>query len=348
MTHGSIFSGIGGFDLAATWIGWDNVFNCERDPFCRRVLRYYWPETKSYEDIKKLDASPYRGVVQVLSGGFPCQPFSLAGARKGTADNRYLWPEMLRIVEEIQPRWVVGENVFGLLNWNRGMVFRQVLSDLETAGYEVWPYVLPACGVGAPHRRNRIFFVAHANSLAGDRGTGDRPRQSIIDRQNSGGQKKTNFSSRLSAQGPATDPHSDNDLGKGGAMGGPQDETTSDRAESRGKGESDPPGRLTPDPNGEQRFEGRLYQEQSGKADGNTGRFHARSARKPWENFPSEPPLCGGNDGIPRELDRITFSAWRKESLKAYGNAIVPQVALQIFRSIERIETTDSNYLKST
>src|ERR1700744_303694 len=113
MKHGSLFSGIGGFDLAATWMGWENILNYERDLFCRRVLRHYWPETKSYEDIRQFRAAEYRGRIDVLSGGFPCQPFSQAGKRKGTADDRYLWPEMLRIVGEIRPCWVVGENVFG-------------------------------------------------------------------------------------------------------------------------------------------------------------------------------------------------------------------------------------------
>jgi len=167
MRHRSLFSGIGGFDLAATWMGWENVFNCERDRFCRRVLKHYWPETKSYEDVREFKGSEFAGKIDVLSGGFPCQPFSVAGKRQGTADDRYLWPQMLRIVGEIRPRWVVGENVFGLLNWNRGMVFRQVLIDLEATGYEVWPYVLPAAGVGAPHRRDRIWFVAYAGRQPG-------------------------------------------------------------------------------------------------------------------------------------------------------------------------------------
>lgn len=177
MRHGSIFSGIGGFDLAATWMGWENVFNCEKDPFCRRVLKHYWPKTKGYEDIRQFKAAEYRGQIDVVSGGFPCQPFSQAGKRKGTADDRYLWPEMRRVVREIRPCWVVGENVFGLLNWNGGMVFRQVLTDLEAEGYEVWPYVLPAAGVGAPHRRDRIFFVAHAIGQSGQPDPGRQGRE---------------------------------------------------------------------------------------------------------------------------------------------------------------------------
>lgn len=114
MTHGSLFSGIGGFDLAAEQVGWTNLFHCEWNPFCRRVLDYHFPNSESYEDIKATDFRKWRGKVDVLSGGFPCQPFSTAGIRKGLTDDRYLWPEMLRTIEEIRPTWVVGENVVGL------------------------------------------------------------------------------------------------------------------------------------------------------------------------------------------------------------------------------------------
>ena len=161
MTHASLFSGIGGFDLAAEWMGWQNVFNCEIDPFCRKVLAYHFPDAKQYEDIKTTDFTIHRGHIDVLTGGFPCQPFSLAGKRKGANDDRYLWPEMLRAIREIRPRWVVGENVLGIVNWSDGMVFEQVQADLEAAGYEVQPFLIPACAVDAPHRRDRVWFVAH-------------------------------------------------------------------------------------------------------------------------------------------------------------------------------------------
>lgn len=161
MTHASLFSGIGGFDLAAEWAGWTNAFNCEIDSFCRKVLKYHFPDAEQYEDIKKSDFSKWRDRIDVLTGGFPCQPFSLAGKRKGTEDDRYLWPEMLGVIRTIQPRWAVGENVYGIVNWSDGMVFDTVCSDLEAAGYEVQPYIIPACGVGAPHRRDRCWFVAH-------------------------------------------------------------------------------------------------------------------------------------------------------------------------------------------
>lgn len=160
MTHASLFSGIGGFDLAAEWAGWTNAFNCEIDPFCRKVLKYHFPNAEQYEDIRTTDFTVWKDRIDVLTGGFPCQPFSLAGKRRGTEDDRYLWPAMLDVIRTVRPRWVVGENVYGIVNWSEGLVFEQVCADLEAAGYEVQPYIIPACGVGAPHRRDRCWFVA--------------------------------------------------------------------------------------------------------------------------------------------------------------------------------------------
>ena len=126
MKHGSLFSGIGGFDLAAEWMGWENVFHCEIAEFPRKILNYYWPNAESYEDIKKTDFTKWCGTVDIISGGFPCQPYSAAGKRLGKEDDRHLWPEMLRVIREVQPRFVVGENVAGLLSWNNGMVFHNL------------------------------------------------------------------------------------------------------------------------------------------------------------------------------------------------------------------------------
>jgi len=166
MNHGSLFSGIGGFDLAAEWMGWENIFHCEWNEFGKKVLKYYWPNAISYDDITKTDFTIHRGQIDILSGGFPCQPYSAAGKRLGTADDRHLWPEMLRAIREIQPTFVVGENVRGLTNWNGGLVFDQVQADLENEGYEVLPFLLPACSIGAHHRRDRIWFIAHLHKVA--------------------------------------------------------------------------------------------------------------------------------------------------------------------------------------
>ena len=143
-THGSLFSGIGGFDLAAEWMQWKNVFHCEINPFVQKVLKYHFPNSESLTNIITTDFKKYANKIDILTGGFPCQPFSVAGKRKGTEDERHLWPEMLRAIREIKPRWIVGENVCGIINWDGGMVFDQVQTDLENEGYEVQPFILPA------------------------------------------------------------------------------------------------------------------------------------------------------------------------------------------------------------
>ena len=180
MTHASLFSGIGGFDLAAEWMGWENLFHCEWNDFGQRILKYYWPNSVSYGDITKTDFTKWKGSVDVLSGGFPCQPYSMAGKRLGKEDDRHLWPEMLRAIREIQPTWVVGENVRGLINWNGRMVFDEVEADLEAEGYEVLPFLVPACGKDAPHRRERIWFVAYCENRNGQEQNKKTPQNSRV------------------------------------------------------------------------------------------------------------------------------------------------------------------------
>lgn len=165
MRHASLFSGIGGFDLAAQWMGWENVFQVEIDPFCQKVLAKNFPTVKRYGDIKQFDGTKYRGTIDIISGGFPCQPFSSAGQRKGTEDYRHLWPENYRIVRQIQPPIVVAENVHGLVDWAEGLVFESVQTDLENEGYEVQSFILPACAVDAAHRRNRVWIIAYNQSF---------------------------------------------------------------------------------------------------------------------------------------------------------------------------------------
>ena len=246
MTHGSLFSGIGGFDLAAEWMGWENKFHCEWNEFGQKVLHHYWPNAEQFTDIKKSNFTKYANRIDILTGGFPCQPYSSAGKRLGKEDDRHLWPEMLRAIREIQPRWVVGENVRGLTNWNGGVVFDELQSELEAEGYEITPFLLPACAVNAPHRRDRIWFVAYSN-LSGCK---TEREQSFATTQ--------------------------------------------------------------------------------------TKRISNKSSR--WEWFPTQSTICIGDDGISDRLDSITFPKWRNESIKAGGNAIVPQVVYQIFKAIEQYE----------
>lgn len=165
MNHLSLFSGIGGLDLAAEWAGMTTVAFCERDSFCQKVLAKHWPNIPIFDDIHTLtaDALSERGIdqIDIVSGGFPCQPFSLAGERRGHEDTRYLWPQMLRIITEARPRWVVGENVTGIID----LALDDVLASLEAKGYETQAIVFPACAVGAQHNRQRVFIIAYANCI---------------------------------------------------------------------------------------------------------------------------------------------------------------------------------------
>lgn len=157
-----LFAGIGGFSLAAHWMGWSTAAFVEKEPFCQKVLRKnFGQDIEIHDDIFNFSGKPFQGRIDIITGGFPCQPFSAAGKRKGADDARYLWPEMLRVINEVQPRFVVGENVLGLVNWSNGLVFEQVQTDLEAQGYEVGTFVLPACAVNSPQQRYRVWFIAH-------------------------------------------------------------------------------------------------------------------------------------------------------------------------------------------
>lgn len=165
MRHASLFSGIGGFDLAAQWMGWDNVFQVEIDEFCQKVLAKNFPNAKRYGDIKQFDGTEWAGQIDVLSGGFPCQPFSVAGDRKGVEDDRYLWPQMLRVIKQVKPTFVVAENVSGA--W---YMVDEICSSLEREGYTTEPVGIEAASVGANHRRLRYWFIAYSHSLRLQRG----------------------------------------------------------------------------------------------------------------------------------------------------------------------------------
>jgi DNA (cytosine-5)-methyltransferase 1 len=320
-THGSLFSGIGGFDLAAEWMGWENIFHCEWNEFGQQLLKHYWPNAKSYADIKKTDFTIHRGTIEILTGGFPCQPYSQAGKRLGKEDDRHLWPEMLRAIREIQPTWIVAENVRGLTNWNGGMVFDEVQADLENEGYEVTPFLLPACAVNAPHRRDRIWFVAYSTSK---RTQGFRNEHGLASETSSKGEIKQIVSTWIDANtdsiGQANEYKSDTVEGYGERLH--NKELTTYSSSKRQSGQGWPEG-------------------QSNK-----------EAKGDWKKYrviddgrwPTISPFCSGNDGLSYELDGITFSKWASESIKAAGNAIVPQVAFEIFKCISVLERGGKNY----
>jgi len=173
-----LFSGLGGFSLPARWMGWYTAIMCEIDPACQIVLKHHFPEAYIHgdihtltweiinEEIEKRYGPGWRNSTRLIcQGGFPCQPWSAAGKRLGKEDSRHLWPEMLRVIQECRPDAIVGENVSGIVSWDGGLVFEEVQTDLEAEGYEVQAVVVPACSVGAPHRRDRVWFVANSKVL---------------------------------------------------------------------------------------------------------------------------------------------------------------------------------------
>jgi len=302
MTHGSLFSGIGGFDYAAKEAGITNVFWCEKEPFCQRVLSYHYPTSQGHEDITKTDFTKYRGAVDIISGGFPCQPFSTSGKRLGNEDDRALWHEMYRAIREINPTWVIAENVRGLLSIEDGMVFEQVCVDLETAGYEVQAFIIPAVGKNARHRRDRVWIVAHAtDTRAESMRTGKaevfRPAYFIANAEGK--------SSKLMQSEQRKDSEQEKrELGGGSCNVGSK--------------------RAAPDTTST-RLQGAVQRSPSLLAE------HL-------QNQQAESPICSGDDGLSARLSGITVPKHRNESLKAYGNAIVPQIAYAIFQAILQTE----------
>ncbi len=319
MKHIGLFEGIGGFSLAARWAGWETVAWCEIDPFCQKVLSFHFPEAQQHGDIKTTDFSIYRGKCDIITGGFPCQPYSAAGKRLGKDDDRHLWPEMLRAIREIQPTWIVGENVRGLTNWNGGVVFDEVQAGLEAIGYEVQSFILPACAVNAPHRRDRVWIVAY--------------RVSQEQREQAVRGLRPEFRYGVEV---APNPRSKQ------LQEWPQDGLSEDRAED-GTGldcgiERQGNAWTTAYPHGNKRPERGLHSPGCETAERHACARDARTdKRTAWYNFPTQSPICGRDDGLSERLDGITFPKWRNESIKAYGNAIVPQVAYEIFKVINQM-----------
>lgn len=428
MNHASLFSGIGGAEVAASMMGWKNLFHCEIQEFPRKVLDYWFPNSESYEDITKTDFTKWHGKVDVLTEGFPCQPFSLAGRRKGADDNRYLWPQMLRAIRQIHPTWVVGENVAGIKTmvescqvtqmgradylFEENYLYREesrftldkICADLEAEGYSVQPIVIPACAIGAPHRRDRVWIIAHRSD----------PRAETVQQEGQDGICSARPSTHTQCDGHSPQGHgnqrarakksqkrknrpqsrsrrhgsgktlahtlqhrshqvhqdhqsqfpdgarsnslsgqwaSSNSYGNGGKTPQPSEgtERTGCKRDVQPKERSTSPEwadrlsgfPLSPHANGCGWDEGEHEYASSQKPQqGESQSIGADCPQSRWRNFPTQSPVCRGNDGIPFDVDRLTisFPKWRQESIKAYGNAWVPQVAYEIFRAIEAEE----------
>lgn len=259
MTHGSLFSGIGGFDLAAEWARIFNVFHCEFNPFGQYVLNYYWPESKLYDNVETADFKQYKGLIDVLSGGFPCQDISKANqsetGQSGLRGKRTgLFYHMCRAIKEIGPKYVIAENVGDLLTINRGQDFRAILSELAGMGYNAEWRICRSSDVGAPHHRERLYIVAYPNSFRLQTGQ--------------------SFFSYV------CEPH-----------------------------------------------------EQIGWSPTGTPVQTFRGGA--WS---CEPPFLCVDDGLSKPMAGYSASQWRKEQIKAYGNAVTPQIPYAIFKSIKEIE----------
>lgn len=370
-THASLFSGIGGAELAASWLGWTNVFHCEIQEFQRKVLEYWFPNSISYEDITKTDFSEWRGHIDVLTGGFPCQPFSVAGKRNGAEDNRYLWGEMLRAIRQIQPTWVVGENVNGILSmvqpgketkmgrtddlFDENFIYRKeqkftieaICEDLESAGYSVQPFVIPACAVGAPHRRDRVWIVAHRTDTGIEnlqQEWQDGVSQSFFAANTNNNRQRNRKDKQIFEQKcnrttnigkGCKDATSSNTQCFGGHKVGNKiqcEQSNGERTDGKGMF------RTSFNTNGKGwnalRYDDG-YSEATQQAKSQFGR--AGCPQSWWRDFPTQSPVCNRDDGLPFRVADLTisFAKWRNKSIEALGNAWVPQVAFEVFKTID-------------
>ena len=306
LTHLSLFSGIGGLDLAAEWAGFETVGQCEWADYPTKVLEKHWPDVPRWRDIRTLTKESFYErtglrTVDVISGGFPCQPFSVAGKQRGTSDDRYLWPEMLRVVRELRPSWVVGENVPGIIN----LALDEVLPSLEGEGYEVQSFIIPACGIDAPHKRNRVAIVAHTI----DGGCALRRDCKFSNPETVCGAGNYH---RRGEESSVTREWRENKPGVSGVADGVRGTLHQDCPDTEGKRLQ---GRC-----GEQVCGGGLLSLPTPRTDGGNA---------VWNNWPSEPGVGRVVDGLPDRVDRI----------KCLGNAVVPQQFYPIFKAIYDVET---------
>jgi DNA (cytosine-5)-methyltransferase 1 len=338
--HYDLFAGIGGFSYAIDQVyGKENAKHIfvEIDPFCQAVLKKHWPEGEYWGDIREFIAdttsnrcswagqkfeiekgyeekSEHKGQLErgfeglcILTGGFPCQPFSQAGKRRGTQDNRYLWPEMFRAIQLIKPQWVIAENVYGLLTIEGGLVFEELCLELEGCGYSLQSLIIPACAVNAPHRRDRVWIIAYKPSKGLERSNGTSVTRCSKDNSNAPNPKSRQSWKQTEQEGRegigGTNPDAQNPISKRGS--------------------------------GRRKNRRQILECQSTEIE------NERSSSKDWERDWKEVAfatcLRGMDDGFSRQMDRITISSarHRRERLKALGNAIVPQVAIQILKAIK-------------
>lgn len=325
MRHIDLFSGIGGFALAVDTV-WHEQKNehifCDNEPFAQAVLKKHWPDSPIHSDIREFDGTGIHSA-DILTGGFPCQPFSHAGLRKGTEDDRHLWPHMFRVIRETAPRWVIGENVRGFVTWNDGMVLEQVCTDLEGIGYEVWPFIIPAVALNAPHRRDRVWIVAQNTKHDGS-GLGAHAEQGSV-----GNVGDTRAGDPVGVHSEASTPDTPNTI-RGSRRECKHKETigtSRDNEPAGGHCTHTDTEQIGPQGRGQDR------QRPSGLL-GGMERCQRREWDQDWPEVATR--LCTLDDGLPNGLVRPR--GWRHAALKAAGNAIVPQVAMQIMHAIKEAE----------
>jgi len=336
-----LFSGIGGFSLGLHSTGiFETTKFVEFDSFCQKVLNKNFPNIPIEGDIRNVKGQEFEA--DVITGGFPCQPFSVAGKQKGTNDNRYLWPEMFRLIKEIKPEFVIGENVQGLINLQNGMVLRQVQDQLEGEGFEVQCFLIPASGVGAWHQRNRVWIVGHSKHnglLAAEK----RCRDQEINGRSQEGQNQTIQSERTSGSRNNENVSNSTVLGTGGCRNSDQEEGREGCSSTQSDGQRSnvsntisqlQDGCSSTTRDSEKEFirlecnEGWHWNEVRGQTERCSEQ--GQSTDRTWWQIESD--LCGVPNGISRELDKD-----RASRIKSLGNAIVPQMARIFGLAIKKV-----------
>ena len=314
-----LFSGIGGFSLGLESTGFfETIGFVEKDKFCQKVLKKHWSNINIEEDIRNVKGEKYQA--DVVTGGFPCQPFSVAGKRKSTADDRYLWDEMLRVIRETKPRWVIGENVEGIVNINEGMVLRQVLNDLENEGFKSQCIIIPASGIGAWHQRKRIWIVANSSSQrSSSQSVGEhRELDKEIKRK-----KETRDQSTLCTSSSCSNVSNSNNNGSYRSQRNATKQSSNEQKDRLSFGDDKDVS------NSNARLSIRENEEiQTGR---NAFNSIYKSGKRQWWEIESE--LRGIPDGLSTKLHED-----RSNRIKALGNSIVPQIARQIGLSIMEAE----------
>jgi DNA (cytosine-5)-methyltransferase 1 len=316
MNHLALFNGIGGFQLAASWMGWNNIASVEIDKFCNKVTKKHFPNCIQYEDIKEFNGTGYRGNIDIISGGFPCQSFSVAGKQAGDLS---LWKEMLRVITEVQPPWVVAENVPGLITIKGGLLFNEVCTDLENAGYEVQPVVIPAAGKNAPHKRDRVWIVGYNSNFASAKHEISAGRH-LLTSTNSNVTYPAGAGCATRDAGTRLQRHKGGFTDSIEASPDPKSPKcqSSRRTRTRRKGLTNICGEAS-----DTDSTGRQEQWRSSPNGTQYLTLECGDWEEPWYEVAAR--FCRVDDGIPNRVDR----------LKSLGNAIVPEVAYEIFKAID-------------